>query len=280
MGSVDRRDVLSLTLVVMLVLVASPSRADDPYLVMDVNSGPDHSYIQNVYAADGFYYFRAYSPAAGWEPWWSDGTTAGTDMRDLRPGTGHSTPAGFQQLGPYILLNASDGTTSGIFALSMLDAIKADFSVVGSDLVTVGSNLFCGASEIGPSGGDKELWKIDQATLTATRVKDIYEGLLASTPEDLVAVGDNLYFTAHDFTASGGGTTHGRELWRSNGTGAGTVMVRDINPGEDGSSPEELTEAGGRLFFFGHQRRYCKWWRAVGHGWRRPHHDRHLPRHL
>jgi ELWxxDGT repeat protein len=242
MGSVDRRRVVTISFALAVALAVSSVQADDPYLVKDVNPGPADSYIQNVYAADGFYYFRAYSAAAGWEPWWSDGTTAGTDMRDVRPGTGYSTPAGFQKFASDIFFAASDGVTTGIFALGVTLPIKADFSVWQSEMLTVGSNLFFGGSEIGPSGGDKELWKIDQATLTATRVKDIYPGSLASTPEDLVAVGATLYFTAND-------GTHGRELWRSNGTGAGTVMVEDIAPDSLWSGPEELTEAGGRLFF-------------------------------
>ncbi|MCG6947813.1 MAG: hypothetical protein LJE93_02710 [Acidobacteria bacterium] len=241
MGSVDRRGEVVLYFIVALALSASPVDGADPYLVMDVNTGPDHSYIQNVYAANGYYYFRAYNPTYGWEPWWSDGTAAGTDMRDLWSGTQSSTPAGFETFAGDIFFEGSNGTVPGIFALGVGPSIKANIDVEGSLMVTVGSNLFFGGAETG-GGEGMELWKIDQGTLTATRVKDIYLGGTSSTPEKLVAVGTTLYFTAND-------GTHGKELWRSNGTGAGTVMVEDIAPDLLWSSPAELTEAGGRLFF-------------------------------
>ena len=40
------------------------------------------------------------------------------------------------------------------------------------------------------------------------------------------------------------------ELWKSDGTEAGTVMVKDIRPGEDSSSqPLFLTDVGGTMYF-------------------------------
>ena len=43
--------------------------------------------------------------------------------------------------------------------------------------------------------------------------------------------------------------THGRELWKSDGTAAGTMLVADINPGSADSSPTNLTNLNGTLFF-------------------------------
>src|SRR5262245_10976571 len=43
--------------------------------------------------------------------------------------------------------------------------------------------------------------------------------------------------------------THGRELWKRDGTEAGAVLVKDINPGDAGSYPRELTTVNGTLFF-------------------------------
>jgi ELWxxDGT repeat protein len=51
-----------------------------------------------------------------------------------------------------------------------------------------------------------------------------------------------LFFSAND------GMT-GRELWKSNGTTSGTVLVKDINPGFYFSDPRYLTAVDGTLFF-------------------------------
>ena len=42
---------------------------------------------------------------------------------------------------------------------------------------------------------------------------------------------------------------HGRELWKSDGTEAGTVLVKDIRPDSYGSNPTYLTNVDGTLFF-------------------------------
>ena len=56
-------------------------------------------------------------------------------------------------------------------------------------------------------------------------------------------INGTLYFVAGDFL-------HGDELWKSDGTAAGTVMVKDIAPPGSGSSgPEDLTNVSGTLYF-------------------------------
>jgi len=51
------------------------------------------------------------------------------------------------------------------------------------------------------------------------------------------------------FFVSGWNTAAGSELWKSDGTPEGTVLVKDINPGPAGSLPRFFCDMNGTLFF-------------------------------
>jgi len=247
MGFFDRREVVSLLTVAVLFLAASPSGADDPYLLEDINPGTADSLISNVLVANDLLFFRAYRVGSGTEPWRSDGTGLGTFMiEDMRLGTNSSNAHMFAQLGVQVIFGASSDTVIGLFttggAPGDIGVVKEDFVGWLNWIAAAGGEMFVSGSEIGPLGGDKELWKTVGSPISTVRVKDINPGSLASYPEEFVAVGTMLYFTANN-------GTNGTEVWRSDGTTPGTVMVQDIYPGPISSSPTELTEAGGRLFF-------------------------------
>src|SRR3954471_23527439 len=61
-------------------------------------------------------------------------------------------------------------------------------------------------------------------SLVPHMVLDINTNTFSSDPWEKVAIGSTAYFTADD-------GVNGRELWKSDGTAAGTVLVKDINPG-------------------------------------------------
>jgi ELWxxDGT repeat protein len=80
----------------------------------------------------------------------------------------------------------------------------------------------------GGDGAGIELWKYDGTS--ASRVKDINADIGNSFP-DYFAVSNGLLL----FYANEG--DHGGELWRSDGTEAGTELVKDIYPGVLSSDP-------------------------------------------
>jgi ELWxxDGT repeat protein len=74
-------------------------------------------------------------------------------------------------------------------------------------------------------------------------LKDINALGSGSNPRDFTEVGSLVFFTAND-------GVNGYELWKTDGTEAGTVLVKDIRTGfKNGSYPNYLTNVGGSLYF-------------------------------
>ena len=119
-----------------------------------------------------------------------------------------------------------------------------------SYLTNVNGTLFFAAND-GVHG--EQLWRSSGSAVGTSMVADINpagapgavavpDGRIRNPIEQLVNVNGTLFFVAND-------GTHGFELWQSNGTAVGTMMVHDINPGPGSSYPFDLTNANGTLFF-------------------------------
>lgn len=93
-----------------------------------------------------------------------------------------------------------------------------------------------------------ELWVSDGTTSGTIMLKDIYPGMNdfdqpnASYPEDLTACNGKLFFIASD-------AEHGRELWVTDGTAAGTQLVKDINEGAADSYIKYMVVMNHKLYF-------------------------------
>lgn len=98
----------------------------------------------------------------------------------------------------------------------------------------VGNTMFFAGTD--PVTNLRELYKADGLTGAASLVHR-FGGSFGGMPTELTAWNGNLYFSAID-SALGG------EPFRSDGTDAGTWLLKDISAGAGYSSPEHFTAAG------------------------------------
>ena len=106
-------------------------------------------------------------------------------------------------------------------------------------------SLLIFVADDGVSG--REVWKSDGTPAGTTLVKDINPGAghsisIQNSFPGFGALKNTLLFAASDGII-------GTELWKTDGTAAGTNLVKDINPGADNSFPRDLTFFGGALYF-------------------------------
>jgi ELWxxDGT repeat protein len=202
-------------------------------------------------------YFANSDAGHGTEIWKTDGTPAGTGLvADLVPGTAPSRPSLLTAVGGKLFFQASneavsgaelwvsDGTAAGSFQVA--DLVPGTGSSNPQNLTAAGNLLFFTANT---SGFGRELWKSDGTAAGTALVKDINPGAASSNPGDprqgtfAAPAGGPLFFTADD-------GEHGEELWKSDGTEAGTVLVKDIFFGTSvGSQPRHLKAVGNKVYF-------------------------------
>lgn len=158
---------------------------------------------------DNVLYFYGSDDTAGFELWRTDGTTAGTYMiKDINPGIGASF----------------------------------SFTPTAQCFAALNGFIYFAASE--PVNGC-ELWKTDGTEAGTMMVANIdtSEALipqLGSNPVYFCTYNNAVYFSAYR-------PVDGRELWKTDGTEAGTTLVRDLAPGN--SSPSDLLVYNGALYF-------------------------------
>ena len=231
-------------------------------MVKDIRPGALGSYLEDLVNVGGTLFFSADDGTSGRELWKSNGTDAGTvRVKDINAGAGSSNPQALADLNGVLIFSAddgaghgrelwkSDGTAGGTVMIK--DIVPGSGSSTPESFTAVSTSAFHGflfAASDGPSGGHgNELWKSDGTESGTSMVRDINSGSAGSYPQSLASVGGWVFFSADDGAAAPGG--HGRELWKSNGNQADTVLVADINDGPASSNPNALEAEGGLLFF-------------------------------
>jgi ELWxxDGT repeat protein len=186
--------------------------------------------------------------------WKTDGTLTNTvRIANVPPGNRGVNPQHLVPIGDTIYFSAweqgfgrelwrTDGTDGGTYRVKDIFPGRGDGEV--RSLFNLAGTVYFLAND-GTHG--LELWKTDGTQNGTAMVKDINPGNTHSPFSNL----DDPRFSEFNgellFLANDGAS--GIELWRSNGTEAGTVRVKDINPGPAGSHVSRPVNLAGTLFF-------------------------------
>lgn len=248
-------------------------------LLVDAKVGPGYSYAQNAVAFNGKIYFSASSAYFGHELWSTDLTTGATQqVIDIYPGaasgldwnqyldypwytqpknmavykgrlyfTARTASTGYE-------LWSTDGTAAGTSIVQ--DMFNGSTGYGASNLTTCNGNLYFSAYQYNAASswiGRTTVFKLDSNGLPVPLISNTSANL-PNWDANPMACTDNgtLFFGASDTIYS---TGNGRELWKTDGTEAGTVMVKDINPGLDSnnnylnSDPQSIVAIGNSVYF-------------------------------
>lgn len=196
------------------------------FVLKEIRSGASSSSPQQLAVANGKLYFYATDGTYGGEPFVSDGTAQGTVLlKDISPNGGYSYARNFTAVGNKVFFAASD-----------------------SNLASTGKGTELYVTD-GTAGGTSLVLDINQATYNYYGTN--YAG--RSEPTSLTSCNGKLFFVAQD-------GSHGYELWTSDGTAAGTSMVKDLTTSNDTASSygdttnylSNLTCMDGILYFRGY----------------------------
>jgi ELWxxDGT repeat protein len=205
---------------------------------------PIHWITPTQYAAhDGALFFVAGDTTTGYELWRSDGTVDGTErVIELRPGP-ESPFLDFLGTAGGLLLFSGDDRRLWRSNGSAEGTVPVGDVHVWSEVpaVELGGVVYFTADARRGGSATPELWRSDG---TSAGTGPVSPGL---TTHGLIAVGDRLFFLAHD-------ESHGTELWQSDGTAAGTAPVADLTPGPASSGMDLLADLDGTLMFRLHRR--------------------------
>ena len=234
----------------------------------DGTSNIRFDYINGITTAFGEVLFGAVSPnSRNFSLWASDGTSGNaTPIKTIFGATGTGELTDFTVFGGalYFIANftgsngfggsngvynaqlwKSDGTPTGTALVQALSTSE----VYHPSLTVSGGNLYFGGNT-GLVATDPRLFKIGSGG-TASLVKDISgSSVTTGSPSNLTDVYGTLFFVTND-------GAHGEELWKSDGTSAGTTLVADINVGSSPSaSPNNLIVLRWLRVFLGRAHRH------------------------
>ena len=247
---------ISNTLQIFVSGLDSTVWATDGTLAGTIQLSPTIKFIDNLGSitfANGKLIFAGSTPATGVEVYITDGTPGGTILvKDINPGATSSNPRLLSILGGFIYFSAetpaegdelwrTDGTPAGTTLVKDINP-GAPGSSIDHEAAFLGSFLYFTAST---AAEGRELWRTNGTTAGTTLLKDIVPGVGDSNYPDkyeLFSSGTYLLFMART-------PASGVELWTSDGSTAGTVLLKDINAGIDSSNARSFFKFNSTVLF-------------------------------
>ncbi|MBX7099288.1 MAG: HYR domain-containing protein, partial [Myxococcaceae bacterium] len=224
-------------------------------VVKSIGASAASTYFDAPAALGSRFFFSVSDGVSGIEPWISDGTAAGTvQLADLNPGAGNSSPSRplavgntlvFQAITPTtgIELFRTDGTPQGTRLLA--DLVQGTLSSFPQGFAELDGGTYFVAQDPGVGAG--ALFRTDGTTAGTVRAVVLRadagsnEGVLSSTFPPTPLNGRLLL--------NGTDGKSGNELFRTDGTQAGTEILRDIGPFQSGSFARGPVVVGSSLYF-------------------------------
>lgn len=226
-------------------------------LVKDVNLRGMNGYAGNkIFELNNTIFFAGQKNVNGWEIWKSNGTTSTTSLFVDLNYTASSFPRKLIQVGNKLFYSAVAGGTVGhqLFVTDINTGASGLVQTIPnsspngslydnntySKFIKFGNEVIFLASTI--TNGN-ELWKSDGVTITL--IKDINptgNGVLESFGNEYKILNNILYFTANDGNS-------GYALWRSDGTEAGTYMLRDFTSDSVSTNINDFCVFNNKVYF-------------------------------
>ncbi|NLO72155.1 MAG: T9SS type A sorting domain-containing protein [Porphyromonadaceae bacterium] len=191
-------------------------------VVRDINPGNGNSFPSHFAVSNDLLFFRADDGTNGAELWVTDGTIAGTKMVKNINASGGSYPMHLYSFNNKVYFSAaddgtkrnlwvSDGTTAGTKKVEGLYTSYSSMSFEPKDFTELNGELYF-------SGFRKQLWKLDNSTGKATRVRTINTSSAVEGVDFFTVYNGKLYFRGYTLA-------NGHSLWESDGTYDGTKII-------------------------------------------------------
>lgn len=222
------------------------------HIFVDIYPGTTGSYPSAFTVTNNKLFFMADNPAGARRLYASDGTPAGTIVLKafIQLFNGFSnfavmnndiyfTSDGGGPLFTYGMWK-SNGTPGGTVLVK-----PGIISTIGGNAAVLNNKLYFTADD---NMHGTELWVTNGTEAGTYMVKNILPEVPGSgifynsSPQHLTVFNSKLYFFASD-------PTYGQELFTSDGTDLGTVLVKDILPGSNGSFGREIIIYNGLMYF-------------------------------